>query len=106
MGDPKAARSAIGAATPPNPWRRGANVLSRALPAVFGRHFCAVVMTGMGDDGLDACVEVHRAGGYIIAQEASTCTVYGMPRAIVENGIASQIVGLTQLADAIRESVR
>lgn len=106
IGDPETARIAIGDDIPANACRPSVNVLFRSLLAVYDRHFCAVVMTGMGDDGLDACVEVHRAGGYIIAQEASTCTVYGMPRAIVENGIASQIVGLTQLADAIRESVR
>ncbi|MCA8971484.1 MAG: chemotaxis protein CheB [Planctomycetes bacterium] len=92
--------------TPANGCRPSVNTLFSSMLSVFGHNIIAVVMTGMGDDGLEACVEIHGAGGHVIAQEASSCTVYGMPRAIVENRIASQIVGLTEMARAICASVR
>ncbi|MDX6717380.1 MAG: two-component system, chemotaxis family, protein-glutamate methylesterase/glutaminase, partial [Baekduia sp.] len=51
---------------------------------VFGERLLLVVMTGMGKDGLKGAREVRARGGRILAQAESTCTVYGMPRAIVE----------------------
>jgi two-component system chemotaxis response regulator CheB len=72
---------------------------------LFGERLLLVVMTGMGKDGLEGAKEVRARGGRILAEAESTCTVYGMPRAIVEAGLADEIVPLNQLADAIRAEV-
>jgi two-component system chemotaxis response regulator CheB len=72
---------------------------------LFGDRLLLVVMTGMGKDGLEGAKEVRARGGRILAEAESTCTVYGMPRAIVEAGLADEVVPLPQLADAIRAEV-
>jgi two-component system chemotaxis response regulator CheB len=68
---------------------------------VFGSDVLLVVLTGMGRDGLEGAREVHRRGGRILAEAESSCTVYGMPRAIVEAGLADGVHDLSQLPQAI-----
>jgi two-component system chemotaxis response regulator CheB len=68
---------------------------------VFGPRLLLVVMTGMGKDGLEGAKAVRAHGGRILAEAESTCTVYGMPRAIVEAHLADDVLPLGELADAI-----
>jgi two-component system chemotaxis response regulator CheB len=68
---------------------------------VFGERLLLVVMTGMGKDGLEGAHEVRAGGGRILAEAESTCTVYGMPRAIVEARLADDVLPLGELAEAI-----
>ena len=66
-----------------------------------------VIMTGMGSDGLDGLVALREEKDIpIIAQNESSCVVYGMPRAVVEAGIADRIVPLNQIANEIIRYVR
>ena len=61
-----------------------------------------VVLTGMGADGTKGIVSLsERKKIHVIAQEESTCAVYGMPKNIVASGKADQVVGLEQIADEI-----
>jgi two-component system chemotaxis response regulator CheB len=60
-----------------------------------------VIMTGMGHDGLIAAKRVKESGGIMIAQDEKTCVVYGMPRAIVEAGIADRISPIERMAPDI-----
>lgn len=55
---------------------------------VFGGRVLAVILTGMGKDGLAGCRAVKSAGGRVVAEDASSAVVYGMPRAVVEAGLA------------------
>jgi two-component system, chemotaxis family, protein-glutamate methylesterase/glutaminase len=68
---------------------------------LFGRRVLLVVLTGMGKDGLEGAVAVKRAGGHVLVESESTCTVYGMPRAVADAGLADAILPLDELADAI-----
>ena len=72
---------------------------------LFGDRLVLVVMTGMGKDGLDGAREVRARGGRILAEAESSCTVYGMPRAIVEARLADVVVGLGELAEAIATEI-
>jgi two-component system, chemotaxis family, protein-glutamate methylesterase/glutaminase len=72
---------------------------------VFGRRVLLVVLTGMGKDGLEGAIAVKGAGGRVLVESESTCTVYGMPRAIAEAGLADAILPLDELADAIAEEL-
>jgi len=72
---------------------------------VFGRKMVGVIMTGMGSDGADAMARVRRAGGKTIAEHESTCVVYGMPRSVVERGVADKVVPLPGIADEIVNAV-
>ncbi len=60
----------------------------------------------MGNDGLDGAKAVRAAGGRVLVQEESTCTVYGMPRAVAEADLADAVLPLDELPAAIaREAV-
>lgn len=69
----------------------------------YGERTVLVVMTGMGNDGLVGAREVRRRGGRILVEAESTCTVYGMPRAIEEAKLADEVLPLHELADAIAQ---
>jgi two-component system chemotaxis response regulator CheB len=60
-----------------------------------------VVLTGMGKDGLEGAKVVRRYGGRILAEAEETCTVYGMPRAVVEADLADDVLPLGELPAAI-----
>jgi len=61
-----------------------------------------VIMTGMGTDGSKGLKGLkEKADIHIIAQDEKSCIVYGMPRAVIEMGIADQVVPLDQIPAAI-----
>jgi two-component system chemotaxis response regulator CheB len=72
---------------------------------LFGRRLLLVVLTGMGNDGLVGAKAVRANGGRVLIQEESTCTVYGMPRAVAEAGLADAVHGLDELPAAIAREV-
>ena len=71
------------------------------LAASFG-----VVMTGMGRDGLNGCAEVKKRGGRVFAQHEHGCLVYGMPKAVIDAGIADRILPLGRIARGIVRHVQ
>jgi len=74
---------------------------------LYGPRTLLVVLTGMGRDGLEGAKAVRAAGGRILCEAESTCTVYGMPRAIADAGLADEVLPLDALAAAIaREAGR
>jgi len=81
--------------------RPSADVLFRSAAEEFGPQTVAVIMTGMGDDGAEGLGTVKAAGGLTIAQSEDSCVVYGMPKAAVDRGYASRIVGLEAMASTL-----
>jgi two-component system chemotaxis response regulator CheB len=69
--------------------------------AVWGERTLLVVLTGMGRDGAEGARAVRASGGRILCEAAESCTVYGMPRAVVEDGLADVVLPLGELAEAI-----
>lgn len=67
----------------------------------FGSRLLAVILTGMGFDGSRGALAVRRAGGRCVAEHPSTCVVYGMPRAVVEMGLADQVLPVHDIPAAI-----
>lgn len=65
-----------------------------------------VILTGMGYDGGKGMVSLKKAGGRTIAEDASTCVVYGMPKVVVELGAADQVLPVHEIAEAITRLVR
>lgn len=61
----------------------------------------AVILTGMGSDGTDGAKVLREAGAVVWAQSEATCTIYGMPRAVVKAGAASSVLDLTDIAKAL-----
>jgi two-component system, chemotaxis family, protein-glutamate methylesterase/glutaminase len=85
--------------------RPRADLLIEDAAAWWGHRLTLVVLTGMGNDGLRGAREVRRHGGRILVEAEQTCTVYGMPRAIVEAGLADEVLPLDQMAAAITAEV-
>ncbi|MBM4089952.1 MAG: chemotaxis-specific protein-glutamate methyltransferase CheB [Planctomycetes bacterium] len=94
-------RLALNQGPPVNSCRPSADVLFRSAAAACGPGTLAVIMTGMGKDGLDGCEEVVRAGGQVLAQDETSSVVWGMPGNVVRAGLADQVLSLDQLAGAI-----
>ncbi len=69
-----------------------------SVGAVYGPASLAVVLTGMGRDGVEGAERMVACGGAVIAQDEATCAVWGMPRAIVEAGLASAVLPPEKIA--------
>ncbi len=81
------------------------NGLSAFVPpwALDGGAVAAALLTGMGRDGARGMVDLRAAGAHTIAQDEQSCVVYGMPRAAVETGGASEVLALDRIGDRLRE---
>ena len=86
--------------------RPRADLLIEDAARTYGERLLLVVLTGMGNDGLRGAREVRRRGGRILAEAQDSCTVYGMPRAIVEAKLADDVMHLDRLAEAIATEAR
>jgi len=86
--------------------RPRADLLIEDAARAYGERMLLVVLTGMGNDGLRGAREVHRHGGRILVESEDSCTVFGMPRAIVESGLADDVLDLSELAQAIATEAR
>jgi two-component system chemotaxis response regulator CheB len=100
------ARLALNQDAPENSCRPAADVLFRSVAQVYGPHVLAVVMTGMGQDGLRGCEAIKAAGGQVIVQDEATSVVWGMPGIVARSGLADKVLGLSQIAPEIARRVR
>lgn len=71
----------------------------------YGGNIIAVIMTGMGKDGAQGCVEVKDVGGYVIAQDEETSVVYGMPKSAVETGAVDSVLSIDEIIREINEQI-
>jgi len=94
-------QTALQQGQPENSCRPAVDVLFRSAARVFGPACLAVVLTGMGQDGMRGAQHIVQAGGTVIAQDEATSVVWGMPRAITEAGLASQVGPLSSIAQLI-----
>lgn len=74
------------------------DVLFSSAAGAFGTRAIGVVLTGMGSDGREGARELAARGGTLVAESESSCAVYGMPRAIVEAGLAGAVWDLEEIA--------
>ncbi len=86
---------------PENSCRPAADVLFRSAAEVYGKDLLAVVLTGMGYDGMRGCQAVRAKHGQVIAQDEATSVIWGMPGAVVQNNLADQVLPIDKIADEI-----
>jgi two-component system, chemotaxis family, protein-glutamate methylesterase/glutaminase len=82
-----------------------ANELFASVAATAGGQSVGVLLTGMGDDGAAGLLDLRRQGAVTIVQDEPTSVVFGMPQAAQRLGAAGEVLGLGQIADAIRGAV-
>lgn len=81
--------------------RPSIDVLLNSVASVYGSDALGVILTGMGSDGCLGIRNLKKAGGKAIAEEESTCVVYGMPRAVIEHDLADFILPINRIAEGI-----
>lgn len=86
--------------------RPAVDVTMESAVRVYGSRCIGVVMTGMGSDGTYGCSMIKAAGGKVLAEDETTCVVYGMPRSVIEAGLADRIVPVQKIVDEIADLCR
>jgi two-component system chemotaxis response regulator CheB len=86
---------------PENHCRPAVDVLFRSVAAVYGAGTLAVVLTGMGSDGMLGCRTIREQGGAVLAQDEASSTVWGMPGAVTHAGLAHKVVSLGDIVPEI-----
>jgi two-component system chemotaxis response regulator CheB len=91
---------------PENSCRPAVDVLFRSVAKVYGSGTLAVVLTGMGQDGLKGSEVIRTAGGSILAQDEASSVVWGMPGAVATAGLAEKVLPLHDLASEVLSRVQ
>lgn len=77
------------------------DVLFRSVAQTAGRNAMGVILTGMGDDGARGMKEMHDAGARTVAEDESTCVVFGMPKEAIKFGGVDRILPLGKISAEI-----
>jgi two-component system, chemotaxis family, protein-glutamate methylesterase/glutaminase len=96
----------LGTQPPVGGFRPSATVLFQSVAKRHGHAAAAVVLTGMGCDGLEGVEAVKRAGGWVLAQDEATSVVFGMPGAVVTAGLADVVAPVEHLAAHLNRHLR
>ena len=89
-----------------NSCKPAADVLFRSAAKCYGPSVLAVVLTGMGQDGLDGCREISAAGGQVVVQDRATSVVWGMPGQVAEAGLAESVLPVSEIGTEIVRRVK
>jgi two-component system chemotaxis response regulator CheB len=106
VADGQQVRLAVNQDPPENSCRPAVDVLFHSVARTYGSAALAVVLTGMGQDGLRGCEAIRAAGGQILAQDEATSVVWGMPGYVVRAGLADRVLPLSLIAGEITARVR
>lgn len=96
-----AGRFATNPEPPFNGHRPSIDITFKSVARRFGPASIGVLLTGMGQDGADGLLEIHKAGGVTIAQDEATSLVFGMPKRAIEKGAARCVLPLDRMAEAL-----
>ncbi len=91
---------------PENSCRPAVDVLFRSVAELYGPHALAVILTGMGQDGLIGCEYIKSAGGKVIVQDEQSSVVWGMPGFVAKGGLADRVLPLKQIGNAILQELK
>ncbi|NBC34694.1 MAG: chemotaxis-specific protein-glutamate methyltransferase CheB [Alphaproteobacteria bacterium] len=105
-GKPDAPVLRINQDPPENFCRPAVDVMIRSVVAAFGRKVLAVILTGMGQDGLKGCRQVAEAGGVVVAQDEATSVVWGMPGAVASAGLCQSVLPIQDIGPLIHRLAR
>src|SRR5690606_5174601 len=83
---------------PENFCRPAVDPMLRSVAAVYGRGALAVILTGMGQDGMRGAQVLTAAGGSVIAQDEATSVVWGMPGAVATAGLCNAVLPLRDIS--------
>jgi two-component system, chemotaxis family, protein-glutamate methylesterase/glutaminase len=90
---------------PINLLRPAVDVFFKSLASTFGKECIAILLTGMGHDGVEGMEALFKAGAYTIAQHERGCEMYGMPRSAIEANITKAVIPIDQLGEELGKLV-
>ncbi|HAG53307.1 MAG TPA: chemotaxis response regulator protein-glutamate methylesterase [Alphaproteobacteria bacterium] len=89
-----------------SPFRPSVNVLAESANKAVGANCVAVMLTGMGSDGAKEFKTLKESGAYVITQDEETCTVYGMPKSVVDLNASDEELSITQIATVVNALIK
>ena len=101
LGVTSARRIRLSTAPEVGGFRPSGTPLFETVAAAYGRQALAVILTGMGTDGVDGLRAIRKAGGRIIAESEATAVVYGMPGAAVKAGLADFVLPIEEVVTTL-----
>jgi two-component system, chemotaxis family, protein-glutamate methylesterase/glutaminase len=78
-------------------YKPSVDVLAASVAGSYGGHVLAIMLTGMGNDGVKGFLKLKEAGAYVIAQDQASSAVWGMPRAVAESGAADEVLAANEI---------
>tara|TARA_Y100001960_G_scaffold333703_1_gene440410 strand:+ start:5669 stop:6757 length:1089 start_codon:yes stop_codon:yes gene_type:complete len=89
-----------------SPFKPSVDVLAESVNKAVGSDCIAVMLTGMGSDGAKEFKRLKESGAYIITQDEETCTVYGMPKSVVDLGVSDEQLPVTEIANIVNTMIK
>jgi two-component system chemotaxis response regulator CheB len=86
-------------------YRPSVDALMSSVAECYPGRALGVILTGMGNDGVKGMIALKKSGGRIFAQNEESCVVYGMPKAVVDAGIADKVLDIEEIAGEIVNAV-
>jgi len=77
-----------------------------SLAKYYGKRCIATILTGMGFDGVQGCLAIKKLGGIVIAQDSVTAVVFGMPRAVIDLGLADFVLPYHMIPSGIERAIK
>jgi two-component system chemotaxis response regulator CheB len=98
-------RVVVADAPPVNGFRPSGTYLFGSAAQAYGASLAAVILTGMGSDGVEGLKAVRAAGGRVLAQDEASSVVYGMPGEAVAAGVVEAVLGIDDIASRLAELI-
>ncbi len=79
------------------------DVTFKSVAKIFKQNTLGIILTGMGKDGAEGMLDIHRAGGYTIAQDKESSIIFGMPKASISKNVVNCILNINKIGEYISE---
>ncbi len=96
-------RASVVAPTARDRYIPSADRLMTSVASIARERSVGVVLTGMGDDGLEGARAIRDAGGVVLAESEQSAVIFGMPGSVVRAGLASEVLDLPAIADYLAQ---
>ncbi len=101
LGVSRGGRIQLSDAPPIDGFRPAGTHLYATVADAFGSSSVGVILTGMGDDGVEGLKKIHSAGGSTLAQNEESSVVFGMPRVAIESGVVDAVLPLGEISKSL-----
>ena len=90
---------------PVNFLRPSVDKMFESAANLYGAKCLALLLTGMGNDGVNGCKAVKNVSGYTIGESEESCVVYGMSKSAFEAGVIDEMLSLESMGQRIKQLV-